>query len=366
MTATQTLDHAIETSPPDPWLQNGRWDFGWLIGTALIVPIVLGLVWAGVPSLALTIGVTALIGGPHLFSTYALTYFDPSFRRKHGLMLLTISICIPALAIWATIYHFQILLSGFIFFASFHVVHQNAYLTDVYRRRAGFSEAWWSRFVDYGVLMTCFYPVAAYKLVNNDFYLGSTEVLIPSFLRVQATVWLISIAFASFVAIWLAKTWVEYKNGQLNRPKTMLIAITAVLAFLIPTTASGDRLELAFQSINAWHSVQYLGLTWFLLKIRKERGLLESPLLRKISGSGRKQMCLFYGFCLGITVTLLAALGALIYFKPGQLHFEQYWYMSVLSVLLIHYCLDAYFFTVGNKEERGMESMPFLIPSRDR
>jgi hypothetical protein len=48
------------------WIQNARWDMGWLIGSAAIVPVVLLLVWGGVSSSALNLGTTALIGGPHL------------------------------------------------------------------------------------------------------------------------------------------------------------------------------------------------------------------------------------------------------------------------------------------------------------
>jgi len=191
------------------WIQSPGWDLGWLIGSAAIVPLVLLVVWGGASSSMVNLGTTALIGGPHLFSTYTATYLDPRFRRSHRPMLWLISLAIPALVVWGTLANFQVLLSVFIFSASVHVLHQNAYLTDIYRKRAGTPEATWSRLVDYGLMMLCIYPIASWKLVRHDFLLGDIEILIPPILRAPITYWCVWIAFAVLLAAWLAKTWDE-------------------------------------------------------------------------------------------------------------------------------------------------------------
>ena len=127
------------------WINGPRWDIGWLIGSAIIVPVVLVFVWAGVSSAVLNLGITAVIGGPHLFATYTATFMDPGFRRAHRWGLLIAALAVPTFVIYWTLVDFQILLSVFIFAASVHVLHQNAYITDVYRKRAGFPEPGWSR-----------------------------------------------------------------------------------------------------------------------------------------------------------------------------------------------------------------------------
>src|SRR5687768_14596530 len=233
-------------SDRDVWIQSPGWDMGWLIASALVVPVVLLLVWKGVSSDVIDLGVTALIGGPHLFSTYLATYLDPRFRRDRAWLLLAAGIGVPAFVVFWTLVNFQILLSVFIFAASLHVLQQNAFLSDVYRRRQGRPEAAWSRVVDYGLLMICIYPVASYKLVHGAFVLGDVPILIPPFLMNPATYYVVWIAFAVLLVTWLGKTWQEQRTGVLNVPKTLLIGVTAVVGFLAPVAASGTRLELSF------------------------------------------------------------------------------------------------------------------------
>jgi hypothetical protein len=243
-----------------------------------------------------------------------------------------------------------------------HVLHQNAYLTDIYRKRAGHPEPLWSRLVDYGLLMISIYPIAAYKLVYSNFLLGDVQILIPSFLMVPATYWAVWAVFAVFLFSWILKTATEYRQGRLNGPKTLLIGVTTVIAFSIPLSASGERLELAFQSVNAWHSIQYLGIVWYIQKVRKERGLIESHLVARICGGGRAAWY-FYGFCLLVTLVLFGVLVSAASLDPLGLSFQQYYYMGVLSCLLIHYVLDGYLFTISNQTGARPEQIPYTVPS---
>ena len=344
------------------WIQGQRWDLGWLIGSAIIVPAVLIAVWAGAGSMEINLGVTAIIGGPHLFSTYLATFGDARFRRRHMPLLAAVSLAVPALVVWGTLTNFQVLLSIFIFTASFHVLHQNAYLTDIYRRRSGLPEWRSARWIDYGLLLLCIYPIASWKLVHSDFYLGEVEILLPPFLKIPATYYAVWAAFAFFLILWTCKTVWEWRRGLLNRPKTLLIAITTVIAFFVPAAATGPRLELAFQSVNAWHSIQYLGIVWFILRMRKARGELGDGLVKRLAGQGRASFY-FYGFCFAVTLALLGTLITLASADPWGLNFDQYYYMGVLSALLVHYVLDAYLFTVSNLQGTRPEEIPFAIPA---
>lgn len=344
------------------WMQSPRWDIALLIGSSAVVPIVLFLVWVGVPNLTLNITVTALIGGPHLFATALPTYMDRGFRKSHRWLLVVAAIAVPALVIWGTLTNFQVLLSIFIFAASVHVLEQNAYLTDIYRARTGVKEAWWSRFVDYGLLMVCIYPIAAYKLVNSNFRLGEVQIVIPKMLMTPATYYAVWAVFGIFLSVWLGKTFVEWRRGELNPPKTLLIGATTLIAFFIPAAASGARLELAFQAVNTWHSVQYLGMIWYMQKVRKEMGLIESPVVKKMSGSGRATWY-FWGFCIATTGVMFAVLMTLYWTDPFHLPFMQYYYMGMLSVLLIHYVLDGYVFAVANRKGADVATMPYAAPA---
>ena len=347
----------VRASPVPAWLHGIRWDGSMLVGSVLIVPAVLVMVWAGASSDAINIGTTILVGGPHLFATLVSCYLDPEVRRHHGRVLLWTAGIIPAVVVCWTLFDFQTLLSFFIFMASLHVLQQNAYLADVYRLRGRAREPVSSRLLDYAVLLLSFYPIATYRLVGGDFALGSVKILIPPFVRHPATYWAVGIAFAVAAALWIRKTVREGREGRLNAPKTLLIGVTVVTAFLVPIAASGERLELAFQAVNAWHSFQYLAIVWFVQAARKEAGVLRSPFLRSVSGPGRPAF-LFYGLCSVITLSLLGVVVLLTRADPWGIPFQEYYYMGVLSFLLLHYALDGYFFFLGSRPGAPADRIP--------
>lgn len=344
-----------------PWLCDRRWDLTFLILSVVIVPIILLMVHFRVSSDAINLGVAGVIGGPHLFSTFTTTYLDREFRRRNMAMLVAATIVVPSFVFYFAIHDFQILLSFFIFAASLHVLQQNAYLTDIYRRRAGTVEPRWSRYVDYTLLMVSIYPIATYKLVNDDFYLGDVKIIIPSFLMTPATYVLVWAVFTASLVLWIAKTLVEWRRGTMNRPKTLLIGVTTVVAFLVPAAAGGERLELAFQSVNAWHSLQYLALVWLINRLRFEHGVMHSSLTRRISGVGSAYR--FYGLMLATTLALFGVILLLQRTDPLRLTDAQYYYGMVLSPLLIHYVHDFFLFTFGPRRGVALEKVPFAAPA---
>jgi hypothetical protein len=185
----------------------------------------------------------------------------------------------------------------------------------------------------------------------------------PAVFKNELTPWTISILFAATLVAWLTKTVLEQRHGSMNVPKTLLIAVTSTLAFLIPCAEKGERLELAFQTVNAWHSIQYLAVIWLVLAVRTRRGQTESPIVRKISGPGRAVWA-FYGLCLFFTVAHLAGVFTVIRWDPLGVSMAQYYYMGVLSVLFIHYSLDTYLFFAAGREEARPDTIPLVAPSQ--
>jgi hypothetical protein len=206
--------------------------------------------------------------------------------------------------------------------------------------------------------MTSFYPIASYKLVHDDFVLGSVAILLPPFLKHEITPWIVSGVFGALLLAWLGKTLHEARTGTLHGPKTLLIGLTTATAFTVPATAGGSRLELAFQAVNAWHSIQYLGLIWLVLALKRERGSQESRWVASLSGPGGPAWR-FYGLLFLFTAALLAGVFALATWKPFPLGADQYYYMFVLSALLVHYAWDTYLFFGAM---RGTEEVPLAEP----
>ncbi len=343
--------------PAVTWINGRRWDLAWLVGSGAVVPLGLAAVHAGISSDLLNLAVTALVGGPHLFSTFLATYLDPGFRRSHRWALAAVTLLVPAFVVAMTFWDFRILLSVFIFSASLHVLQQNAYLADVYRRRAGLAEPGWSRWIDTGLLFLSFYPIASYRLVRDEFLLGDVPILIPPFAKTAFTYQLVSTAFALLLAAWIAKTVLEHRRGLVNVPKTVLIGATTVIAFLVPAAAAGERLELAFQTVNAWHSIQYLAVVWIVLKLRKERGMQRSALGARLRGPGRAAWA-FYGLVFGVSVAMLGIISGIVRWDPLGLSKGQYYYMSILSMLFIHYALDTWLFFASGRRWAKPDEIP--------
>ncbi len=60
--------------------------------------------------------------------------------------------------------------------------------------------------------------------------------------------------------------------------------------------------------MNVWHSFQYLALTWYINRLRADRGELDPmPLLQRLSADGKAR--LFYGFNLVLTMGAVFIIG---------------------------------------------------------
>jgi hypothetical protein len=102
-----------------------------------------------------------------------------------------------------------------------------------------------------------------------------------------------------------------------------------------------NNMDVAFQGMNVWHSFQYLGLTWYLNRLRQEHGELTSPVVDRVSGSNRGP--LFYLLNLGMTA--VAGLMVIFLNVAFGVAWIQSYYIVILSCLLIHYYFDHFMFT---------------------
>src|SRR5262249_36963741 len=152
-----------------------------------------------------------------------------------------------------------LLITVFFGWASLHVLHQIAYLTDCYRARSSSADSAWSRGVDYGLILTGLYPIGLRKIAAHQFQVGGTALPYPDWLQPFHLPVIAAGLFGGFLIAWIAKTLVEFRNNRGNVPKTLLIAITTVVSFCLPI---GSNLDVLFQGYNTWHSFQYLFLLW--------------------------------------------------------------------------------------------------------
>jgi hypothetical protein len=328
-----------------PWLRGRGWDLTFIVFSAGLVGVPLiahyGL---GVSTQVVNYVIAGLVGGPHMYATYTLTFWEPSSWRRRRWQTAG-ALLIPVAVIALTIVNLSLLVTIFLGWASFHVLQQIAYLSDCYRVRAG--EPLWgrARAIDYAVIFLSLYPIAMYKLATNSFRVGKDAVyeFFPAFLKTDLFIIAVWSVFFAAVALWLAKTVHEYRECRLNYTKTLLIGVTVVISFIIPIF---DNLDVAFQGMNTWHSLQYVALLWYVNALRRARGEIANGLIRRIAGEGRARQ--FYLFHVGLTV-IAGAVIVLLYGASAPmglgLSFQQCYFMVVLSFLLMHYYFDTILFT---------------------
>jgi hypothetical protein len=338
-----------------PWLLSKRWDLTYISLSAILVsvPFLLFQLLSkyGVPgsivepAAAVDILVALVVGGPHMCSTYTLTFMDRNFTHRYPVYA-ALALALPVIVTILGIVNLTLLLTIFMMWASVHVLHQIAYIADCYRAKGNDFHSYLSRGIDYGVIFTSLYPLAMVKLVQNRFIIGGTHITIPFIVGQEWPVWVAGGLFFFFLALYIGKTLLEVQQRRANFPKTLLIVITICLSYVIP---SANNLDVAFQGMNVWHSFQYLGLTWYLNRLRQERGEITSPIVKKIAGT--RHGFQYYLFNVGMTL----AAGAMVIFLNSVLSLPwiQSYYIVILSCLLIHYYFDHFMFTRVGELVRG-------------
>ncbi len=320
----------------DYWIYNKQWDLIFIILSASLIalPLILNR-YVGISRLYVAFAVTIAVGGPHMYATFTRTLMEKSFVKRHPFIMLG-TVLVPIGVFYLGLNAFIVLLTVFFFWASIHVLHQIVYLVDCYNTKSPKILSLRSRMIDYAVVLTSLYPIAFKRMVEGTFTIGARQLLFPEFLRADWVWMTATFVFALSLVLFTAKTVQEVREGTVLWPKVLLIYITALAAFLIPTF---DDLDVAFQGMNTWHSFQYLGLTWYINRLRNERGEISAGFVQKISRNNWS----YYGTV--VAMTLGAGLIILLLWKGVGLEYEQCYYITVLSFLLMHYLHDHVLFT---------------------
>jgi len=329
-----------------PWLLNKRWDLTYVSLSAILVPtpfILFSLFNRfGVPgnlvepSAAVDILVALVVGGPHMCSTYTLTFMDRNFTHRYPIYV-ALALGLPVIVTILGMVNLTLLLTIFMMWASLHVLHQIAYIADCYRAKGSDFQSHVSRAIDYGVIFSSLYPMAMIKLVQDRFVIGGTLIELPLIVHQDWAIYAANALFFTFLALFIAKTYLETLQRRANFPKTLLMGITIAISYVIPTA---NNLDVAFQGMNVWHSFQYLGLTWYLNRLRQEHGEITSPVVERIAKPHRGT--LFYLFNVGLTLGA-GAMVVVLNLVLGLAWIQSY-YIVILSCLLIHYYFDHFMF----------------------
>jgi hypothetical protein len=336
MTSLQSRTSAL-------WLRSPAWDLTWISLSAVLALLPYASFYIGRSvglnpddsRNAVNILVAFCIGGPHMYATHTRTTFDPQFRAAHS-SLRYAAFVIPFVVFYLGMTNFILLLTIFFLWASVHVLHQIVFIVDCYHNKDARERPRSDRMIDYAVVLSALYPIAMYRFVHGTFHVGSNYLYFPAALR-HDIVWMVASAvFALALTLFISKSIREIRAGELNAPKTILILITIFISFITPAF---NELDVAFQGMNTWHSFQYLGLIWYINRLRMERGEIQTPAMRKLSAKGNWWR--YYGFNVLLNSTSLIPWGLLVLTSRWTgVTWEQAYYMVVLCFLWTHYYHD--------------------------
>jgi hypothetical protein len=306
---------------------------------------------------AVNLLIAGLIGGPHMYATFTRTALDHDFRANYAGFVRS-SIIIPLIVVTLALTNLTLLLTVFFFWASIHVLHQIIFVVEAYNQKATHAPRRTSltplaRAIDYAVVLTSLYPIAAYRIaITQDFSIGPTHLndVIPSLFEQPWAVYAAGTLFGLALLAFTIKSTIEWQHGTAHVPKIIFIYLTVIASFIVPALGN---LDTAFQGMNVWHSFQYLALTWYVNRLRADRGdLRQQPFLDRISADGKARV--YYGFNLALTfgaVIIIGIVFVILHYLVGgrwaeaSFALETSYYIGVLSFLWIHYYHDHFLFT---------------------
>ncbi|HRE46628.1 MAG TPA: hypothetical protein PLD47_02795 [Aggregatilineales bacterium] len=364
--------------PEGLWLRNRNWDTIFMTMSVFLVPtpyilyllLNSAIITANVPGWTpdhisnvarnlVNLVVAVLVGGPHMYATFMRTALDKQFVSRYP-MLIRSSIIIPIVVVSLAFLNLNLLLTIFFFWASIHVLHQVVYVVELYNKRADKKSAnsLYSKLIDYALVLTCLFPIAALKISQGNFQIGTNDLTTAIPIFFQQT-WIFYTATGIFVValgLYLQKTYREWRGGYLHLPKTIFIMITVPIACTMPAF---DNLDTAFQGLNTWHSFQYLALTFYIIKLRQQAGDLvaSNPMVNNIAAKPSSwRLYLFSLSMLGGSIIL----GIVVYIVVGifdptrsmDKRFDTAYYTAILCFLWIHYYHDHFLFTDFEAIER--------------
>ena len=391
------------------WIWTESWDKRWIIFTALLAPVPVCVFYFCIHVLTQHIGVgaadarsisedltslfvMALAGGPHVWVTFTRTYLNANFKARHKFWYWAGFLVVPTVATLGMYSNTTrtLLMTGFFFLASLHIVHQLSYVVRFYHDRDGTKPTLASRWMDFGAVIFPLYPLSTFRMVMGNestlawkwavssfgleraqeykFHIGRVQPLLPDFI-LNDWFWMANLAgFVVFTTIWAVKSYTEYRDNKLHLPKFMLICCAIGVGLFAPCW---PNLDSSFQGFNLWHSIQYIALTWFITRNMASRGEHTNGFMRWLGGDGQKG-AKYYAFGLGVfflIISIMLVIATVLVLSQGIGYFHgvgessqanyrpgavlQSYYLLGFGLLLTHYFHDFFFFTRGTYLEKA-------------
>ena len=394
------------------WIHSPGWDKRWIIFPALLAPlpplIYYFSLWllsrytgmdaatrVGAAEDIVSLVVMVLVGGPHVWVTFTRTWLHPEFRAREKFWYIASFAVVPTVAIMALSSEFtrKLLLTGFFFIASLHIIHQLSYIIRFYQDRDATKPSLRSRLIDIGAVVFPLYPVSSFRMVMVNessmafawasqwfgveqaralkFNIGRAHPMLPDFI-LSDWFWMANLlALIVALSLWIGKTVKEHQAGKLQQGKFLLIVCAIGVGLFCPLW---PNLDSSFQGFNLWHSLQYIALTWFIMRMQVQKGRRLNPFVKWLSNSERSGGK-YYGVAFMIVLGLIGLIFGIAFVitqfqsvgmfaghgEPGMLNYKpgailQAYYLFGFGLLLTHYFHDAFLFNLHTFDKTAVNT----------
>ena len=274
------------TAAPTPWVASARWDLSWILLSALLVPLPVLLHSWKLGPLGIDLLVTLLIGGPHMYATFLRTTFDGGFRRRHPALTWGPVVVIPLFVLGLGLTRFQWLLSLFFTWASLHICDQASYIAQLYRGGRGPRDPVRSRSRLRGHPLFAL-PLRHLPLRRRDVPHRGRHDLLPRVPQGGLGAEGLRDRQAALLSFWAVRTINQLRARQVSMQYVGFMVLTMGISVLVPSYLFENELSVTFQGFNAWHSFQYLGLTFLALNRAGRRREGDAGVPRQLAAPGK-------------------------------------------------------------------------------
>ena len=394
------------------WIRSPSWDKRWIIFPAFLAPLPVAIFYLSLYLLERYTGMDAvtrkgaaedivslfvmvLVGGPHVWVTFTRTWLHPEFRRREKIWFFASFAVVPIVATMALSSEFtrKLLLTGFFFIASLHIIHQLSYIIRFYQDRDATKPSLKSRLIDVGAVVFPLYPVSTFRMVmvnensmafawasqwfgidqarELQFNIGRAHPLLPDFI-LSDWFWMVNlVALVVALSLWGVKSFKEHRSGKLQHGKFLLISCAIGVGLFCPLL---PNLDSSFQGFNLWHSLQYIALTWYITRFQMSKGRKQHRFVNWLAKDDRSGTR-YYGVAFGIVIALIALIIGIAFVlsnvqgvgmfggsgEPGTMTYRpgailQAYYLFGFGLLLTHYFHDAFLFNMHTFSKKAVNT----------
>src|SRR5215217_4829614 len=327
------------------WLRGRTFDLGFILGSASVA-LLAGFTVVLQPGLFAPVLLLDLwlLGYHHVIATFTQIAFDVTSVRQHRFLVLGLPpFVILGTFVLAVLIGLWAIVTLYLYWQWFHYTRQSYGISQAYARKSG------TPLEDAPLTKVALYLLPLWGLLHRSAerpptFLGQEVKVLPVPELLANAVGVCAIAVCLYWALGRIRAW---HAGRLPAAHTLYL-LSHFAVFFVGYVAIAD-INFGWLTINIWHNAQYILFVW-LANNRRFEGKVhpEHRLLSRMSQ--RRNVVLYFGVCLAVTVTVYLTIQSLL--TALTLGSLAYMLLIYQSLNFHHYIVDAIIWRGSQKKAR--------------